>query len=39
MGGDEVGTLKGLTERRAILDKFIASQTYCISPVLRSPQF
>src|SRR6516164_3379212 len=23
MGADEVGTLKGLTERRAILDKFI----------------
>ena len=22
MGADEVGTLKGLTERRAILDKF-----------------
>ena len=24
MGADEVGTLKGLTERRAILDRFIA---------------
>jgi adenylate cyclase len=24
MGTDEVGTLKGLTERRAILDRFIA---------------
>jgi class 3 adenylate cyclase len=24
MGADEVGTLRGLTERRAILDKFIA---------------
>jgi adenylate cyclase len=23
MGADEVGTLKGLTERRAILDRFI----------------
>ena len=23
MGADEVGTLKGLTERRTILDKFI----------------
>ncbi|MGV7211705.1 adenylate/guanylate cyclase domain-containing protein [Bradyrhizobium sp. UFLA05-112] len=26
MGVDEVGTLKGLTERRAILDRFIGSQ-------------
>jgi adenylate cyclase len=26
MGADEVGTLKGLTERRAILDRFIAEQ-------------
>ena len=24
MGADEVGTLKGLTERRAILDRFLA---------------
>jgi hypothetical protein len=23
MGADEIGTLKGLTERRAILDRFI----------------
>jgi class 3 adenylate cyclase len=25
MGADEVGTLKGLTERRAILDRYIAN--------------
>jgi hypothetical protein len=25
MGADEVGTLKGLTERRAILDRIIGS--------------
>jgi adenylate cyclase len=24
MGADEVGTLKGLTDRRAILDKLVA---------------
>ncbi len=28
MGADEVGTLKGLTERRAILDKIIARRGY-----------
>jgi hypothetical protein len=27
MGTDEVGTLKGLTERRAILDRLIADHT------------
>jgi hypothetical protein len=26
MGADEVGTLKGLTERRAILDRIIGEQ-------------
>jgi adenylate cyclase len=26
MGADEVGTLKGLTERRAILDRIIVEQ-------------
>ena len=27
MGGDEVGTLRGLTERRAILERLIAAHS------------
>ena len=32
MGADEVGTLKGLTERRAILDKLIGEHRGRIAP-------
>ena len=32
MGADEVGTLKGLTERRAILDRFIGEHRGRIAP-------
>jgi class 3 adenylate cyclase len=36
MGVDEVGTLKGVTERRAILDKAIADHRGRIAAYLRS---
>jgi adenylate cyclase len=32
MGADEVGTLKGLTERRAILDRIIGEHRGRIAP-------
>jgi adenylate cyclase len=31
MGADEVGTLQGLTERRAILDRIIGDHRGCIA--------
>ena len=42
MGADEVGTLKGLTERRAILDRLIGKDTARITSAAAdtfSPDF
>jgi adenylate cyclase len=45
MGADEVGTLKGLTERRAVLDRFIGdhrgriANTACLRSLTASRGF